>query len=131
MSSKKQKVNILPTIPYNELKLSESAYHRNGRQWKATTLIQHCKEKEYPIFDMPLAGIDLSYKPFQLESLDDFIYQIKRVEKTDLKYPIIIDDNGVVADGYHRIAKALLEGRTSIKAIRMLEMPCDDGVYED
>ena len=68
----------------------------------------------------------LDFVPFALDNLDDFIYQMKRTHNTDLKYPIIIDDKGTVADGYHRIAKAIFEGRTTIKAYRLKYMPSAD-----
>ena len=39
---------------------------------------------------------------------------------------------GQVADGYHRICKAIIEGKTSIKAYRLQEMPpVDEHLNED
>ena len=38
------------------------------------------------------------------------------------------DDHGYIADGWHRVIKALVEGRQTIKAIRIQEMPEPDGV---
>jgi len=55
---------------------------------------------------------------------------MKRVQNTDLKYPIILDVKGVVADGYHRVAKAILEGKSTIKAYRLKQMPPYDFVEE-
>lgn len=36
----------------------------------------------------------------------------------DLSYPIILGHDGRVMDGMHRIARALLEGRAEIDAVR-------------
>jgi hypothetical protein len=38
----------------------------------------------------------------------DVLYHIARIEKSDLDYPIILSQHGVVMDGMHRIAKAVL-----------------------
>ena len=39
-----------------------------------------------------------------------------RIYKADLSYPIIITDKNNIVDGYHRAAKAVLEGKKTIKA---------------
>ena len=76
------------------------------------------------------AALDLSFVPFDLNSLDDFIFQCKRVKNTDTKIPIILDSCGVVADGYHRIARAILDGKKTIKAYRITNMPKPDKVED-
>ncbi len=35
---------------------------------------------------------------------------MKRVLNTDLNYPIILNEEGFIMDGWHRVTKALLEG---------------------
>ena len=40
------------------------------------------------------------------------------IMETDLSYPVILGHDGRVMDGMHRIAKALLERRTEIEAVR-------------
>lgn len=109
--------------------LAENCYIVSNKRWSASTLVQWCKEKNYPIFKLPLAGINLSDMPFDVNNLDEFIYQCNRVNKVDLKYPILIDSIGRICDGYHRVVKAILEGKTEIDAIRIEEMPSPDG-YE-
>lgn len=112
--------------------MSDNRYvNSDGDTWSASTLIQYCKEQKYKVFDLPLVGIDLSYLPFSVKTLDEFIYQSNRVKNTNLEYPIILDSTGKVCDGYHRICKAILEGRPTIKAIRIEQMPCRDGKDEE
>jgi hypothetical protein len=41
-------------------------------------------------------------------------------------YPIILGPDNRVMDGMHRIAKALLEGKTTIRAVRLRELPDPD-----
>ena len=52
---------------------------------------------------------------------------------TDLQHPIILSADGRVMDGMHRVAKAYLEGRATIPAVRLEFAPEPDfvGVDED
>lgn len=118
-------------IPISEMKLDDSQYNRIDGSYKATTLYDFAKAKDYPVVDMPLWCVDLSTEAFECASLKNFIFQCKRVNDCSLDYPIILDDHGVIADGYHRVCKAILEGHETIKAIRMLEMPSPDYVAEN
>jgi hypothetical protein len=48
------------------------------------------------------------------------------IEDVDLSHPIILGVDGRVMDGMHRIAKALLEGRSTISAVRLEVHPDPD-----
>lgn len=50
---------------------------------------------------------------------------------TDLKYPIILGADGRVMDGMHRVAKAYLEGRATILAVRLEVDPEPDFIGVD
>lgn len=113
-----------------KLELSNNCYTKDGNKWDSATLVRYCKEQKYKAFDMPLACVNMSMCPFTITTFKDFVYQSKRVMDTDLKYPIILDDCGVICDGWHRVCKAILEGRTHIKAIRILIMPNISGTEE-
>ncbi|MCY3555578.1 MAG: chromosome partitioning protein ParB [Gemmatimonadetes bacterium] len=54
----------------------------------------------------------------------------RRINETDTRYPLIINDNGQLMDGGHRLARALLEGRKTVKAVRFEEMPEPDEIEE-
>lgn len=114
-----------PKVDIEGMTLIESEYEdKDGFVYSAVKLIE--ATKDLPVFDFPLACVDLSVLPFQVKSMKDLLFQMQRVYKTELEYPIILDDKGVIADGYHRVIKALLLGRTSIKAKRIMEMPAAD-----
>lgn len=113
-------------IPVEDITFSDSEYRRGDKIWKAQTLYDFAKAKEYPVMDMPLWNVDLTDEPFECNQLHEFIFQCKRVLNCSLDYPIILDDYGQIADGYHRLCKAILEGKETIKAIRLLEMPAPD-----
>jgi len=48
------------------------------------------------------------------------------IQAADLAYPIILDASGRVMDGMHRAAKALIEGRPTLKAVRFTTDPAPD-----
>ena len=50
------------------------------------------------------------------------------IEEADLSYPIIIDPDGRVMDGMHRVCKALHQGIATIAAVRFPELPEPDFV---
>ena len=51
------------------------------------------------------------------------------IQAAELEYPIILSASGKVMDGMHRVAKALLEGKGTVKAVQFMEDPAPD--YED
>ncbi len=53
----------------------------------------------------------------------------RRINDVDLARPIILGADGRVMDGMHRVAKAILEGNATIKAVRFLKEPDPD--YRD
>ena len=113
------------------VKFEESEFHRGKNVWAAETLYLFAKAKEYPVQDLPLWAIDLSDEPFIARDLNSFIFQCRRVQDCSLEYPIILDNYGQIADGYHRLCKAILEGRETIKAIRLEEMPAPDRIEKE
>lgn len=110
------------------MSFDESGYTQGVNYWKAQTLYDFAKAKEYPVQDLPLWCLNLSVNPFELDNFNSFIFQVKRVNECSLDYPIILDSDGRIADGYHRVCKAILEGKETIKAIRLEQMPAPDEI---
>ncbi len=54
------------------------------------------------------------------------IEHLKLINEVDMSYPIIVGPDGRVMDGMHRIARAILEGRATITAVRLTEIPDPD-----
>ena len=48
----------------------------------------------------------------------------------DVSRPVILAADGQVLDGMHRIAKAILDGRETVRAQRLLEDPAPDWLVE-
>jgi len=61
------------------------------------------------------------------------VLHIRLIIEADLEYPIILSADGSVMDGMHRVSKALLEERATIKAVRFIQTPKPDfeDVYPD
>ena len=56
----------------------------------------------------------------------EVVEHMRLVEEADLSFPIILSSDGRVMDGMHRVARALLEGRAEIEAVRFREDPKPD-----
>ncbi len=54
------------------------------------------------------------------------VEHLRAVDEADLRYAIILDPDGRVMDGMHRVAKALLLGHATIAAKRLPCLPSPD-----
>ena len=122
-------MKVIDTI--ENITFDRSEFRRDNNVWRAETLYMFAKAKEYPVMDLPLRAVDLSDSPFECRTLAEFLLESKRVKQCSLEYPVILDDCGQIADGYHRLCKAILEGHETIKAIRLEEMPTPDRIEEN
>ncbi len=111
---------MLKPIRIDDFHYLEGRYEDGNRRYAVQDLIKAAEELE--VFDLPLAGVSLTHAICN-NTLKSFLYHHKRVENADLQYPVIIDDNGYICDGWHRVAKAILLGQTTIKAKRLIVMP--------
>jgi hypothetical protein len=88
-----------------------------GNRWCVSRLIDEAKD--LTPFDVPLAALDLSGVIWQGYDIWAIAFHCKRVRDADLSKPIILTWDGCVADGRHRIIKALMTGKATIKAVRI------------
>ena len=84
-----------------------------------------------PVGEIELASIaeldqnhwfDDHYRPTVRAVLE----HLQLIERCELRHPIILGEDGRVMDGMHRVAKALLEGHTTIAAVRFPRDPEPD-----
>ena len=73
-------------------------------------------------FKLPLAALKINYS-ISTGQVRDFVKHMRAVNKADLTLPIILDPEGWVIDGRHRIAKALYEEKQYILAVRFTDYP--------
>ena len=100
-------------------------WNGTGDQWNSKWNIARliALSADLPVFEATMAAIATDYTLTNSADLRDFVAHMRKVQEADLSYPIILAPNGVIMDGRHRLTKAILEGRTTIKAVRFLEMP--------
>ena len=56
-------------------------------------------------------------------TLREIARHCKKINNASLKYPIILNADGSLMDGGHRLCKAILEGRKTIKTVQFTSMP--------
>mgnify|MGYP000002863690 CR=1 FL=1 len=88
--------------------------------WDVSRLIDLAKE--LPVMDIPMVHLNFDHVCREL-TLREMVGHIKSVLNADLSYPIILDEDGGIMDGRHRIMKALMDGERSIKAVRFTRNP--------
>jgi hypothetical protein len=74
--------------------------------------------EDLPVRSLPLMDFNISSSSPCSNNLRDFVAHMKATLDADLSYPIILNQDGEVIDGKHRLAKALLEKRTHIDVKR-------------
>lgn len=77
--------------------------------------------------EIPLNHLNVWFK-YENLTLREMVMHMKAVNDADLDYPIILDEDGELMDGRHRIMKAILNGCESIKAVRFDENPSPDKI---
>jgi len=59
-------------------------------------------------------------------TINKVIEHYNKIQHADYRYPIILSETGLIMDGVHRIIRAHLEGRKTIKAVRFDKNPEPD-----
>jgi hypothetical protein len=78
--------------------------------------------KDLPVMEVPLNHLSLYYT-YEKLTLRDMVMHMNAVNNADLDKPIILDEDGELMDGRHRLMKAMLLGKETIKAVRFDENP--------
>ena len=73
-----------------------------------------------------LPEIDSVYWFDQPPTVRNVVDHVRLIQEVDPAYPIILGPGNRVMDGMHRVARAMLEGKTTIRAVRLHELPDPD-----
>ena len=98
--------------------------------WKARSLWE--ASEALPVEEVSLESFDWGNDNFRCASLSspplwrDIGDHLKQALAADLKYPIVIDAEGNVMDGMHRILKCYAFGLPTVKAVRFAQTPQPD-----
>lgn len=93
--------------------------------WSVSRLFE--LSRNLPVMEIPLNHLNVWFK-YENLTLREMVMHMKAVNDADLNYPIILDEDGELMDGRHRIMKAILNGCESIKAVRFDENPSPDKI---
>jgi len=99
-----------------------------GCEWSVPRLWQLAKNLE--VMEIPLIHLNI-YNTFRSLTIRELAGHIVAVNNADLKYPIILDEDGEIMDGRHRIIKALITNKKTIKAVRFETNPPPCRIDED
>lgn len=102
-------------------------YYRAERLWALAAGL--------PVTDVPIDDIAEFDQDCWFDGIGPTCRQVadhaRRIESTDLAYPVILSASGALMDGGHRIAKAWLLGRSSVQAVRFPVDPEPDWIVDD
>jgi hypothetical protein len=93
--------------------------------WRVARLFELARA--LPVMDVPLDHLYL-YSVYEKLTLREMVMHMKAVNAADLDFPIILDEDGEIMDGRHRLMKAMLTGAESVKAVRFEENPEPDRI---
>ena len=95
--------------------------------WSVSRLFE--LSKDLPVMEIPLDHLSVWHNYTKL-TMRELVMHIKAIESADLSKPIILDEDGEIMDGRHRIMKCMWKGIPTIKAVRFDENPAPCRVDE-
>jgi hypothetical protein len=104
--------------------------------WDVHNLVE--LSKDFPVKEVPLTSISEIEQNYWYDCpngpkpiLRDIAIHAKLINEADLSYPIILSQDGGIMDGAHRVCKALIEKRDTIKAVQFDKNPKPDYIDVD
>jgi hypothetical protein len=98
--------------------------------WDVDRLIR--LSADLPVIEVPVDSIGELDTPYWAApgsgpcTVNEIIEHMRLVREVDPAYPVILGADGRVMDGMHRIARAVLEERTTVRAVRFAVHPEPD-----
>lgn len=91
-----------------------------SHEWQISRLITLVKD--LPVMEIPLTHLNVYYT-YQKLTLRQMVGHMEAARDADLTFPIILDEDGEVMDGRHRIMKAIMNNEKTILAVRFENNP--------
>jgi len=63
-----------------------------------------------------------------IPTVENVLKHMRRIERANTKYPILLTDGGCICDGYHRLAKIVLKKRKWVRFRMFKEFPPPDRI---
>ena len=89
--------------------------------------------KDLPVRDVSIESLTVLdrncwFRKDQDPTVRRVVEHMQKALTVDLGHPIILNSDGTVMDGVHRIVRAMLDGHKTIKAVQFSEMPEPDSI---
>lgn len=110
------------------IKPNEQMCKLGRHNWSIPRLFELARELK--VMDVPLNHLSLYYI-YEKLTLREMVMHMRAVNAADLDKPIILDEDGELMDGRHRLMKAMLTGAETIKSVRFEENPAPCRVDDD
>lgn len=118
-------MSAYPAVKIDGCFVADNTYSSDGKVWTVTNLIVRAVNLEP--FDLPLAAIYSGSEVWTpVGSAYGIAHHVRRALDVDTSHPIIMCQQGFIMDGWHRVLRALIDGKTTIKAVRFVETPPHD-----
>jgi hypothetical protein len=99
----------------------ENQMSRIGKHnWSVARLIELSRGLD--VFEAPIDCICV-WSSWEKVTMREMVMHMQATQDANLEYPIILDEDGEVMDGRHRLMKAMMLGNKTIKAVRFDENP--------
>lgn len=118
-------MSTYPVVKIDGCFVADNTYSADGKVWTVTNLIARTKDLEP--FELPLAAIYLGTDVWKPESSPyGMAFHMRRALDVNTDYPVILSEEGFIMDGWHRVLRALIDGKPTIKAVRFSKTPAHD-----
>lgn len=124
--ARKESSGVPPRLEFRSIDPLQDFYEDgDGNRYGVAKLLD--STKDLPVFDCPLAALNLTDEIWRGSTMLNLAWHVMKCMKADLSHPILLDWNGCIADGRHRVIKAVALGKRTIPARRMTWRPDPDG----
>jgi hypothetical protein len=116
---------IPPAVKIDGCAVADNTFRDGDKVWSVPSLI--VRAKDLVPFDLPLAAIYSGSEVWApVGSAYGVAHHVRRALDVDTSHPIILDEAGFIMDGWHRVLRALIDGKPTIKAVRFDKTPPHD-----
>lgn len=103
----------------------DGRFSNDQGSWSVARIIELTKDE--PVYEVPTFIFNTWQWPWEEDfSLSKFISHVNRVKDADLSYPILVNFDGGIIDGVHRLCKACVLGLPTVK-VKYITLPTPDG----
>ena len=111
----------------DKIDLRHCFVEHTGNVWKVKTLIKAASTLKAHEFDLSSISLEDPIR-WHMNNVRDALAHLDRLRRADTSLPIIQRADGCIMNGWHRIIKAMSEGKKSIPAKIFIENPKPDFV---